>query len=44
MANNSSSYEEFLAKVEDAQKKFDSNQFVRRLAVEMAKVRGIANA
>lgn len=41
---NSASYEDFLKRLSSLEKEFDSNNFVRRLALEMAKVRGLANA
>lgn len=42
IAENSDDFEDFLRNLQEAE--FDSDSLVRRLAVEMAKVRGLANA
>lgn len=44
IAEESEDYEAFLRNLNKAQGQFPGDQFVRRLAVEMAKVRGLANA
>ena len=44
IAEGSEDYEDFLRRLNEAKGDFDGDMFVRRLAVEMAKVRGLANA
>lgn len=43
-AANAESYEDFVARLETTGRQFDSSNFVRRLAFEMAKARGEANS
>lgn len=44
IATNSTSYEDFLLRLKGVENEFDSTMFVRRLAFEMAKVKGAASA
>lgn len=44
IAANSTGYEDFLKRLSGIQNEFNSDMFVRRLAVEMAKIKGSASA